>query len=135
MLNKITMEQTYDFDEIRCYNDSEVPEKLWTLVDRPEIEAFVKGAFPDIDMAQLRAQIKQITTIDGFQSAVVGQFVFGMIKKTSSSFEVYGAEKVDKEKAFCGTISIEIIGAEGQSSVYRLYEGGLGLFLGAVVQQ
>ena len=99
MLNKITMEQTYDFDEIRCYNDSEVPEKLWTLVDRPEIEAFVKGAFPDIDMAQLRAQIKQITTIDGFQSAVVGQFVFGMIKKTSSSFEVYGAEKVDKEKA------------------------------------
>mgnify|MGYP004449292079 FL=1 len=93
------MEQNYDFEEIRCYNDSEVPEKLWPLIERPEIEAFVKGAFPDIDMVQLRTQIKQITTIDGFQQAVISRFVFDMIKKTCASFEVYGAEKVNRDKA------------------------------------
>jgi len=93
------MEQNYDFDEIRCYNDSEVPEKLGKLVDRPEIEAFVKAAFPEIDMNALRAQIKQITTIDDFQKTVISRFVFDMLKKTCASFEVYGAEKVDRESA------------------------------------
>ena len=93
------MEQNYDFEEIRCYNDSEVPEKLWTLVDRPEIEAFVKGAFPDINMPQLRSQIKKINTINDFQSAVISRFVFDMIKKTCASFEVYGAENVDRNGA------------------------------------
>ena len=93
------METQYDFEEIRCFNDSDVPEKLWPLIDRPEIEAFIKGAFPDMDMTQLRAQVKQMHTIQEFQLGVIARCVMGIAQKTCDKLELRGAEKINKEKA------------------------------------
>jgi len=93
------MDPQYDFEEIRSFNDADVPEKLWPLIDRPEIEAFVKAAFPEVDMAQLRAQVKSMHTIKEFQLGVIAKFVIGLAKKTCDSLELKGGEKVNREKA------------------------------------
>ena len=93
------MEPQYDFEEIRCFDDADVPEKLWPLIDRPEIEAFVKAAFPEMDMAQLRAQVKQMHTIREFQTNVIAKCVIGLSKKTCESVEIRGTEKINTERA------------------------------------
>lgn len=93
------MEPQYDFEEIRCFNDADVPEKLWPLIDRPEIEAFVKAAFPDMDMAMLRAQVKQMHTIYEFQKNVIAKCVMGIAQKTCDSLELRGVEKINKDRA------------------------------------
>lgn len=93
------MEPQNEFEEIRAYNDAEVPEKLWPLIDRPEIEVFVKAAFPEMDMAQMRAQVKQMHTIQEFQLGVIAKCVMGIAKKTCDSIELRGTEKINKEHA------------------------------------
>lgn len=92
-------EQQYDFEEIRCFNDADVPEKLWPLIDRPEIEAFVKYAFPDVNMDMMRAQIKSMHTIKEFQIGVIAKFVMGLAKKTCDSLELRGVENINHEHA------------------------------------
>lgn len=88
-----------DFEDIRCFNDADVPEKLWPLADRPEIEAFVKGAFPEMDMEKLRYQLKHITTISQFQHNVIAACVLGIAKKCCDSLELRGVENIHPERA------------------------------------
>ena len=83
-----------EFDEIRCFYDEEVPEKLWPLVDNPAIEPFIKGVMPDIDMEQFRQQIRSFKTIREFQTQVVAKFVLGLAKKTTDSLELRGLENI-----------------------------------------
>lgn len=89
----------YDFDEIRCFNDADVPEKLWPLIDRPEIETFVKAAFPEMDMNQLRAQVKQMHSIREFQTGVIAKCVMGIAQKTCDSLVLRNQEKINREHA------------------------------------
>lgn len=88
-------EQQYDFEEIRCFDDADVPTKLWPLIKRPEIEAFVKGAFPDIDYAKFSAQVGQMTTIRDFQANVVAKLVLSIAQKSTDSLELRGIENVN----------------------------------------
>lgn len=93
------METQYDFEEIRCFNDADVPEKLWPLIDRPEIEAFIKAAFPETDMEQMRAQVKQMHSIREFQVGIIAKCVMGIAKKTCDSIELKGTERINRDRA------------------------------------
>ena len=88
-----------EFDEIRCFCDEEVPEKLWPLVDQPAIEQFVKALMPDLNMDMFRAQIKSMHTIDEFQSKVVAKFVLALASKTTASLELKGIENIQPGRA------------------------------------
>mgnify|MGYP002626529152 CR=1 FL=1 len=88
-----------EFEEIRCFYDEDVPEKLWPLVDQPAIEKFVKALMPNLDMDQFRAQIKSMHTIREFQSKVVAQFVLALAKKTTDSLELRGVENIQPGRA------------------------------------
>lgn len=70
------------YDDIRCYYDEDVPAKLWPLADRPEIEAFIKGAFPQVDMEQIRQTIRSCKTVNEFQEKIV-LFFLGILSKNS----------------------------------------------------
>lgn len=88
-----------EFEELRCFNDADVPEKLWPLADRPEIESFVKGAFPEMDFEQFRERLKQITTIRDFQHEVIGKCVLALAQKCCDSLEIRGAERINPDRA------------------------------------
>lgn len=93
------MEPRPEFEDIRCFYDEDVPQKLWPLVDQPEVEAFVKGAFPQIDWELFKSQIKQMTTIREFQSHVVAKLVLELARKTCDSLEIVGTEKINPDRA------------------------------------
>lgn len=88
-----------EFDEIRCFNDSEVPEKLWPLVDQPAIEQFVKAAMPDIDYEKFKMQIRSLTTIKDFQTKVIAKFVLNLAQQTTDSLELVGVENINPDRA------------------------------------
>lgn len=84
-----------NFDAIRCYYDEDVPSKLWPLADRPEIEAFIKGAFPQVDMEQIRQTIRSCQTISDFQSKIVLYFLELLCKKSCDNIQMINADKLD----------------------------------------
>lgn len=88
-----------EFEEIRCFYDEDVPEKLWPLADHPAIEPFVKAVLPDIDMEQFRMQLKSFTTIREFQTKVIAKTVMALAQKTTDSLQLVGLENVKSDAA------------------------------------
>ena len=91
------MEQ-YNYDDIRCYYDEDVPSKLWPMADRPEIEAFIKGAFPQVNMEDVRRTIKSAQTVHDFQHNVVIYFLNILIKNCTAGLSHSGMEGIDFSK-------------------------------------
>ena len=87
-------EEAFDFEEIRSFDDADVPSRLWPLADHPALADFVHGAFPDIDMAQLSGSLKQITTIRDFQHRVVAPLVLRLAQQTCASIRLDGADLI-----------------------------------------
>lgn len=84
-----------NFDDIRCYYDEDVPAKLWPLADRPELEGFIKGAFPQIDMEQIRQIIRSCKTINEFQEKIVLFFLDILSKNSCDEIKASGTELID----------------------------------------
>lgn len=85
----------YNFDDIRCYYDEDVPAKLWPLADRPEIAAFITGAFPQADMEQVRNTLKSARTIKEFQHTIVIYFLHMLSKQSCDELRIEGTEHID----------------------------------------
>lgn len=85
----------YNFDDIRCYTDADVPAKLWPLADRPEIAAFIKGAFPQVDFETVRQAILGSNTIEEFQERVVIYFLNLLCGLCTDGVSATGIEGID----------------------------------------
>lgn len=85
----------YNFDEIRCFYDEDVPSKLWPLADRPEIEGFLKGAFPQVDMEQIRQVIRSCKTIKDFQTKIILYFLDLLSKASCDSIQSHNVDEID----------------------------------------
>ena len=86
-----------DYDSIRPYSDQETSIALKRVADAPElsaISAFLFGPGEGREEA-LRALIRSIDTIDGFQAKVMAGVIRSILKKTSTSLEVKGLEHVE----------------------------------------
>ena len=92
------MEQQYDFEEIRCYEDSDVQAVLPALVDDPAVQAVLKKVMPSEDPEALFAQLKQMKSIREFQLGVVAPFVMSLVQKSCDAFELRGKEKIVREQ-------------------------------------
>lgn len=87
-----------NFDDIRCYYDEDVPEKLWPLADIPELEGFIKGAFPQVDVEMVRNVIRNCKTIQEFQERVVVYFLNQLCQKCTDGVEASGIENIDNSR-------------------------------------
>ena len=94
-----------DYDSIRPYSDQETSIALKRVADAPElsvadapelsaISTFLFGPGEGREEA-LRALIRSIDTIDGFQAKVMAGVIRSILKKTSTSLEVKGLEHVE----------------------------------------
>lgn len=87
-----------NYDDIRCYYDEDVPAKLWPLADIPEIAGFIKGAFPEADVEQVRNVIRSCKTIKDFQTKVVIYFLDILCKKCTDGVTASGIEGIDPNR-------------------------------------
>ena len=85
----------YNFDDIRCYNDADIPSKLWPLADRPEILGAIKAGFPNVDPEQMKALILSCKTVKDFQTKVILLILDMLCKKCTDGVEAYGLDQID----------------------------------------
>lgn len=88
----------YNYDDIRCYTDADVPAKLWPLADRPEIAQFIQGAFPQADVEQVRQIIRNCKTIEDFQTSVVIYFLNLLCQQCTDGVSARGIENIDHSR-------------------------------------
>ena len=88
----------YNFDDIRCYHDEDIPSKLWPLVDRPEVQFAIKSAFPNVEYEQVKALILSCKTIKEFQTRVIVFLLDMLCNKCTDGVEAYGIEDIDDTK-------------------------------------
>lgn len=93
------MEQLHDFEEIRCFDDSDVPAHLGPLADDPAVQAALAHLMPDVDMSAFVAKLKSMTTIYQFQSQVVAPFVLRLAQKSCESLELNHVDHIDPDHA------------------------------------
>lgn len=77
-----------DFDDIRCFGDSDVPAHLSAIADEPHIHAALKMLRPDLDVPSFVAQLKSMTTIEQFQTQAVAPFVLQLAQRSCDSLSL-----------------------------------------------
>lgn len=126
---------TTEFDDIRPYNDAEVPAALERMVNSPELLLaiaklkaprmaslcpwFVK---PMVKMV-LKRQLKGIETVDQFQTLIFG-YMSSMVATRVTEFTYSGMESLDKNKAYLFISNHRDIAMDPGFLNYGLYDKG-----------
>lgn len=90
-----------EYDDIRPYTDSEVPEKMKLLLEDPVFAKVMKTLFPDESVEnQIRLKLKEVRSVEQLQLAFVFQIVEKIIRSTTGGLTVSGLDNLEKNKAY-----------------------------------
>ena len=93
------MDQT-TYDEIRPYNDSEVPAAIRRMADNELFPFFVKTIYPDIDFEGFKQQFLQVRTINEWHDRMWFPLLWHIIDHTSTALTYSGLEHLDPERRY-----------------------------------
>ncbi len=85
-----------EFDEIRPYEDSEVPQVVRRLVKERGFIAFAKSFFPELSLRRLLNNLMQVKTVHEFQLYFVYPVLQQIIKKSITELTFSGIDNVQK---------------------------------------
>lgn len=86
--------QNSEFESISPFTDEEAVQALGVVSAHPVVGAVSKYLFPDQPETFLRDSLRQISSIDEFQKAVMSKAVEWVIENTSTSFTFDGSENL-----------------------------------------
>lgn len=89
-----------DFEVIKPYSDSEVPQALQALRHHPMVKALLRFAFPKVAAPVIWEQLDGCTSIHDFQTRVIYHAVMNVLKKTSKGYTVSGFEKLSPQTPY-----------------------------------
>ena len=67
-----------EFEDIRPYNDSEVPAAIERLLAEPGFRKTVRYFFPDVPVAETEQKLRSIKTVKDFQRKFIAVLVTGI---------------------------------------------------------
>jgi hypothetical protein len=94
------MSKDTDFEDIRPYNDSEIPDAIKRVSENIHFQGIVKHIFPNEDLRLFTDNFRKIKTIDEFQSQVMDKVIRAIFTQTASGFSYSGFEQLSKEKSY-----------------------------------
>lgn len=83
------------FDDIRPYRDEEVPAAMHRIADNDLFPLLSSFAFPDRNVEDVRAIVRDIRTVDEFQTRIMWFVNEQIVRRSMSSFTVSGIESLD----------------------------------------
>lgn len=89
-----------EFNDIRPYHDSEVPEVMDRLAANPTFTEVMQYVFPDLSAADVQAMVQKVGTIDEFQREIAHPSMRKLINSTSTSVSVSGLENIKKDQSY-----------------------------------
>lgn len=88
------------FDDIRPYNDSEIPAVMQRFAENEELSVIMNELFPSVDVEKLKNKIRNIQTSSQFQSEIMVAMVEGVVRQSTSGFDVSGLENIREKKPY-----------------------------------
>lgn len=89
-----------NFDDLRPYHDDEINPAMQRIADNPLISKVADFLYPDVQIADLKNMLRNITTIREFQKQVMHHAINEIIKKSITNFSFNGFENLEKDKAY-----------------------------------
>lgn len=89
-----------EYDDIRPYYDSEVPEVIERLIKNDDFLKFALQLFPDLSREKIEASLSQVKTVDDFQSMFIVPLADNIIKNTTKGISIEGLDKLDKNESY-----------------------------------
>lgn len=86
------------FDDIRCYNDAEIPLQFSKLVEDKQLLAILPQILPNIPVAVLIEQLKKVQSVDQFQKEFILPFLSDLETKTSKGVELIQLDRVNPHR-------------------------------------
>jgi 1-acyl-sn-glycerol-3-phosphate acyltransferase len=89
-----------EFEDIRPYNDSEVPAAIERLLKEPGFRKTIKYFFPNVPIDVTENKLRNIRTIKDFQTQFIAVLVTGIEKMTTKSVKFLGLENIPEGKGY-----------------------------------
>ena len=83
-----------EFDEIRPYNDDEVPQVIQQLLKEKDFLRFAKWIFPEISIKNLIQNLQKVKTVHDFQLSFVYPILNKIIERSISDLTYSGIDNV-----------------------------------------
>ena len=88
----------FNFEEVRPYNDSEVPAALRSITQDPFFPMVVNYCLPNANIEEVTGALLQIKTVDEFQTRVMYPAIQAVISKTTDGVSLDGFDKIDNQR-------------------------------------
>ncbi len=92
------MENKFNFEATRPFNDSEVPQAIRSVAQDSFLPMVVNYLDPTINIEEFKQKLLSIQTVREFQEQVMHKAIRSVIQKTSDGVTFKGFEKLDNKK-------------------------------------
>lgn len=89
-----------EYDDIRPYCDSEVPEVIERLLNDEDFLKFAQQLFPSLSRENIEKILFQVKTVDDFQSMFIIPMADNIINNTTKGISIEGLEKLDSNESY-----------------------------------
>ena len=90
----------HNFDDIRPYTDEEVPAALARIMAEPVLYKILKYVYPGLGNSVIQKMMREIKTVDQFQSEVSGPAFKVIAQTTTAGLSFTNMESIDRNKAY-----------------------------------
>ena len=94
------MKYPAEFNDIRCFDDSEVAVYLPKLLAEPTVQQVLGMLLGPELMQKMQQAAPSLQTVYDFQSTYIIGLLKALMAKTTAGVQLFGAEKLDKSAAY-----------------------------------
>ena len=87
------------FDDIRPYNDAEIPAAMQRIVADKNFPLICDFLFPGVPVQEMAAKVESCRTVDDFQTRIMYDAIHEIVRRTTDGLSVGGMEYLDPQKA------------------------------------
>ncbi|MBR4849308.1 MAG: 1-acyl-sn-glycerol-3-phosphate acyltransferase [Alistipes sp.] len=114
-----------NYDDIRPYNDEEIPAALERIVNDPFFIPAMNFAFPDADMDRVAEVMRSCKTADDMQQRIMFSVIKRIIDSTIDNFTYSGIENISRDKGYLFISNHRDITLDSFLLQYALFSNGI----------
>ena len=113
-----------NFDDIRPYNESEIPAAMQRIADNELIPSIADYLMPGMDPELLRERLRRVRNIDDFQLVILKEVIEILLKKTTTQFDWSGTDNISEDKPYLFVSNHRDIVLDAMFLQYILHDAG-----------
>lgn len=94
------MKDIEEFEDIRPYHDSEVKEKISSLLGEEQFCQIIQHVMPEVPFAMFERKMRSIETIYDFQTQVIVPLLDKLLSQSTEGLSYAGIENLEKGKSY-----------------------------------